>query len=272
MTLTDVLLLLAAGMGAGAVNAVAGGGSLISFPALLATGLSPLDANVTNTVAIWPGYVGSTAAYRRELADQRRRLVVLGITSIVGAVVGSVILLVAPEAVFDAIVPGLIIAACALLGWQDRIKGMVERRAGRRRERQRAAGRTPANPEGMNAADGGSSVVGLHASTFAAGVYGAYFGGGLGVMLLAVLGIYVADHLQRTNGLKTALSLVINTVALAIFALFGPVSWAAVAVVAPASLAGGYLGGGIARKLSVEALRATVIAFGLVVAVALVVT
>lgn len=251
MTFADAVLLLVAGTGAGAVNAVAGGGSLISFPALLATGLSPLDANVTNTVAIWPGYIGSTVAYRRELADQRRRLVALGATSVAGAVAGSVILLVAPEAVFDAIVPALILAACALLGFRDRIAAIVAERAAR---------------------NGRADGLGLHVSTFAAGVYGAYFGGGLGVMLLAVLGIFVADHLQRTNGLKTALSLVINTVALVIFAVFGPVSWVSVAVVAPASLVGGYLGGGLARRLSPTALRTTVIAFGVVVAIALAVT
>lgn len=251
MSAVDVAVLLVAGLGAGAVNAVAGGGSLLSFPALLATGLAPLDANVTNTVAIWPGYLGSTAAYRRELEDQRPRLVALGVTSVAGAVAGSAVLLVAPEAVFDAVVPALILAACALLGYRDRIAVAVARRS---------------------AVGGRSGLVGLHASTFAAGVYGAYFGGGLGVMLLAVLGIFVADHLQRTNALKTALSLVINTIALVVFALFGPVSWAAVVVVAPASLVGGYAGGGVARRLSPVALRRTVIAFGVVVAAALAVT
>lgn len=251
MTALDIVVLVAAGLSAGAVNAVAGGGSLISFPALLATGLSPLSANVTNTVAVWPGYIGSTVAYRRELAGQRDSLVVLGVTGVAGAVAGSVVLLVAPEAVFDAIVPALILLACALLGFQERIKDAVLTRAAR---------------------NGSSNRFGLHASAFGAAAYGAYFGGGLGVLLLAVLGIFVADHLQRTNGLKTALSLIINTVALLIFAVYGPVSWSSVAVVAPAALAGGYLGGGLARMLSPAALRTTVIALGVVVAIALMAT
>lgn len=251
MTIVDFVVLVLAGGAAGTVNAVAGGGSLISFPALLAIGMPALDANVTNAVAVVPGYAGTSYAYRRELVGQRHRILELGASAVAGAAAGSAILLTAPEAVFDAVVPVLIIASCLLLAAQNRIASFVKARSD-------AAGR------------GGTA--GLHASTFACGVYGAYFGGGLGVMILAVLGIFIADNLQHLNGLKVVLSLGINAVALVLFGLFGPVDWTAVAVLAPACLAGGYLGGGLARRLSPTALRHAVIVFGLAVAIALIIT
>ncbi|MFT4866615.1 MAG: putative membrane protein YfcA [Ilumatobacter sp.] len=159
------------------------------------------------------------------------------------------LLLVAPESVFNAIVPILIVAACVLLAFQLRIAAAVAARENRR--------------------PGTSINLQLHGSVFLAATYGAYFGGGNGVIRLAVLGIFVADHIQQTNAMKTALSLVVNTVALLIFALFAPLAWSAVAIVAPASLIGGYVGGGVARQLSAGRLRAAV--FGLVVAVWLIV-
>lgn len=246
MTVADAVLIAVAGFLAGGVNAVAGGGSLISFPALVAAGLPTLAANVTNTTAVWPGYLGSAAAYRSELRGQGERLRALAITSVLGAGVGAAILLVAPDAVFDAVVPFLVLAGSVLLALQPRIAEAV-------------LARTEAGGRGQRAQ--------LHAAIFVAAVYGAYFGGGLGVILLAVLGIYLADHLQRLNGLKAAISLLINTIALAAFAVFGPVDWTAVAIVAPASLIGGYVGGRLARRLSPDVLRTTIVVFGVVVAV-----
>jgi len=245
VTGAEAALITVAGFLAGAVNAVAGGGSLISFPALVAIGLPTLDANVTNTTAVWPGYLGSAAAYRAELAGQRDRVKALGVTAAFGGAAGAAILLAAPDDVFDAVVPFLVLTGSVLLSLQPRISRIVRSRA---------------------EADASDHTVPLHAAVFAAAVYGAYFGGGLGVILLAVLGIYVADHLQRLNGLKSALSLVINTIALVAFALFGPVDWMAVAIVAPASLVGGYAGARMARRLSPDALRSTVVVFGIVVA------
>lgn len=245
MSLADAVLIALAGFLAGGVNAVAGGGSLISFPALVAIGLPTLDANVTNTTAIWPGYLGSAAAYREELSDQRVRLRSLTVTAALGGVVGSIVLLAADESVFDAVVPFLVLAGSVLLALQPRIAALVVAREQSVR----------------------NATVQLHAAVFLAAVYGAYFGGGLGVILLAVLGIYIADHLQRLNALKSALSLLVNTVALIAFALFGPVDWLAVAIVAPAALAGGYVGARMARRLSPQALRSTVVVFGVVVAV-----
>lgn len=246
MTLADAALIAAAGFLAGAVNAVAGGGSLISFPALVASGLPSLDANVTNTTAVWPGYLGGTIAYRHKLQNQGDRLRPLAVTAGLGAVAGSVVLLAAPDAVFDAIVPFLVLAGSLLLALQPRIASLVRARADVEAE--------------------GQTLL-LHVATFVAAAYGAYFGGGLGVILLAVLGIFIADHLQRLNAAKAVLSLLINTIALIAFALFGPVDWIAVAIVAPASLIGGYAGGHLARRLSADALRTTVVGFGVVVAV-----
>ena len=245
MTAADAVLIAVAGFLAGGVNAVAGGGSLISFPALVASGLPTLDANVTNTTAVWPGYLGSAVAYRAELADQQPRLRRLGATAVLGGAAGSVLLLAAPDAVFDAVVPFLVLFGSLLLLAQPRIGAYVVARAATARR----------------------DAVQLHAAVFVASVYGAYFGGGLGVILLAVLGIFVADHLQRLNALKSAMSLVINTIALLAFALFGPVHWLSVAIVAPASLAGGYVGGRAARRLSPDVLRITVVVLGVAVAV-----
>ncbi len=245
MSGADALLIAVAGFLAGGVNAVAGGGSLISFPALVAAGLPTLDANVTNTTAVWPGYLGSAAAYRAELAGQRPRLRKLAVTAVAGGAAGSAILLAAPDAVFDTIVPFLVLFGSLLLLAQPRIATYVVARSGSSRR----------------------DTVQLHVAVFLAAVYGAYFGGGLGVILLAALGIFVADHLQRLNALKSVLSLIINTVALVAFALFGPVDWLSVAIVAPASLAGGYAGGRMARRLSPDTLRNTVVVFGIVVSI-----
>jgi len=245
VTGADAALIAVAGFVAGGINAVAGGGSLIAFPALVASGLPTLDANVTNTTALWPGYLGSVLAYRVELAEQRHRVRALGVTAALGGVVGSVALLAAPDAVFDAVVPFLVLLGSLLLLAQPRVAAYVQARAATARR----------------------DAVQLHASVFAAAIYGAYFGGGLGVIVLAVLGMFLADDLQRLNGLKTSMSLIINTVALVAFGLFGPVHWLSVAIVAPASLLGGYAGGRTARRLSSDSLRRVVVVFGVVVAV-----
>jgi uncharacterized membrane protein YfcA len=241
-------LLAAAGLAAGIVNAIAGGGSLISFPALLAVGYPTVSANVTNTVALWPGYIGGALGYRAELSGQRRRAIAFGVTSVVGALAGCLLLLVTPEGVFKALVPALIAVASLLLAvqpWLKRRLSDTERLSGRHHQ------------------------VLLHAGILLGGVYGAYFGAGLGVMLLGILGVFVHDHLQRVNAVRAVLSLVINTVAFAAFALFGPVRWSAVAVMAVASLAGGFAGARVARRLSPAVLRGVIVVFGFGVAVAL---
>jgi uncharacterized membrane protein YfcA len=235
------LVLGAAGLIGGAVNSVAGGGSLISFPALLAVGYPSLTANVTNTVALFPGYVGATVAYRSELEGQRARLLALGVTSVAGGVAGSVLLLTTPASAFKTAVPFLILLACALFALQPlAARTLARHRDGSKEHRS----------------------VGLQLAVFAAAIYGAYFGAGLGIILLAVLGLVIADTLQRLNGLKQVLSVLINAVAVVAYGIFGHVAWSAVAIMAVASLAGGRLGGSFARKLHPLVLRVVVLAFG----------
>jgi uncharacterized membrane protein YfcA len=252
----QVALLAAAALVAGAVNAVAGGGSLLSFPALLAVGYPALTANVTNTVALTPGYFGGTLGYRRELEGQRARAVALGATSAVGAVLGAFLLLVSSAELFERLVPFLIFLACGLLAAQPRLARLV-------RERRDPADDPP--PPAAARAGLGAHTAPLLAAQFLAAVYGAYFGAGVGIMMLAILGIFVADRLQRLNALKGLLSLLINLIAAVSFVLFADVSWVAVAVMALASLLGGQLGVVLARRLDDRALRWLVIAFGVAV-------
>jgi uncharacterized protein len=238
---------LAAGAGflAGAVNAVAGGGSLISFPALVAIGYPSLTANVTNAVAVLPGYVGGSLAYRRELSGQQARARLLGAVTIVGALAGAAVLLAGSEAAFELIAPFLVLVACGLLALQPRLARMAKRRR-----------------QGAGAEISPGALVGQ----FVVSVYGGYFGAGLGIMMMAVLGMFIEDGLHEINALKGLLSLIVGVAAAFFFAAFGPVAWGAAGAVAIGSLAGGHAGVGLARRLSSDALRAAVIVFGLAAA------
>jgi uncharacterized membrane protein YfcA len=238
--------LAGAGFAAGAVNAAAGGGSLITFPALVASGFPPITANVTNSIAVLPGYVGGSLAYRFELAGQGPRIRALGMTSALGAAAGAVLLLISPASVFEAIVPWLILAACALLAVQPRAAQVAERHRDRRL----------------------SGAV-LHAVLFLAAIYGGYFGAGLGIMLIALLAIFLDDDIQRLNALKGLLSLVVAIITAAGFALFGPVAWTAALVIGAACLLGGWLGVRAVRRLPATALRWTIIGYGVTVAIVL---
>jgi len=243
----ETLLLFVAGFLAGAVNAVAGGGSLISFPALLAVGYPALTANVTNTVAIWPGYVGSTLAFRAELEGQASRLWRFASAAAAGAALGAVLLLALPDRVFAQVVPWLVLLSAVLLAAQPRLaKALRARRPGTDHR-----------------------SLPLLVLLFLASMYGAYFGGGLGVILLAVLGVFLQEALHRINALKSALSLLINTVALLAFVTFGPVAWDALAVIAPASLLGGTAGARLTRRLDPRVLRVLIVCLGVAVGLAL---
>ena len=252
MSVIEYLGLLLAAFAAGAINAVAGGGSLISFPMLIAVGYPSKTANVTNTVALWPGYAAGSVGYRTELGRQRTRLIALAAPSVLGALAGSVILLSTPQSAFDVIVPFLILFACALMAFQDRLASFAQAH--------RLASR-----------GGGHVPLPLLASTFVLAIYGAYFGAGLGILTLAFLSILLPDDIQHSNALKGMLSLIINAIAVVYFALFGPVEWAPAILMAAGAMAGGYLGVGIARRLGRQWLRIVVIAYGLVVVVVLLV-
>lgn len=246
----DVLIALA-GLGAGFVNGVAGGGSLVAFPALIATGQTALVANVTTTVGIWTGYVGGVAGFRRELHDQRDRVRSLAPVALLGGLVGSVLLLVTPEDAFEGVAPFLILAACALFAVQPRLTSRMKSRA-------------------SHAVDTREALpLGALAGTFAGAVYGGYFGGGLGVVLLTVLGLALHDELIRINGLRGVLALLINSIAVVVFAVSGEVVWHAAAILAVTALIGGYTGARAARRMPVPVLRAAVITLGVVAAVRL---
>jgi uncharacterized membrane protein YfcA len=250
MSWLEAFGLLGAALVAGAVNAVAGGGSLISFPALLAAGYAAKTANVTNTVALWPGYVGGSLGYREELGHQRRRIAFLLLPTLLGAIAGSAILLSTPEDAFEAIVPFLILFATGLMAFQRPLTELAERHS--------LAARGPDHFPLL-----------LQGSIFLSAVYGAYFGAGLGIMTLAILGVLIPDDLQRLNALKGMSSLLINAVAAICFAAFGPVEWGPAALMAVGALAGGYFGAGFARRLGQERLRLAVVVFGVVIAAVL---
>ena len=259
MNPADAALVAGAGLLAGAVNAVAGGGTLISFPALLAAGLPAVSANTTSSVGLLAGYLGGSVGYRRELADQGARIRALAVVSVLGGVLGAVLLLVTPADAFRSLVPYLVLLSCALLAAQPKLSAVVKRR------RQRA---TPVPDAPAPRHDISPLVlvgVGL------ASIYGSYFGAGLGVLLLAVLGVLLQDGLQRLNALKGLLSLIVNLVGVLIFTFTGTVDWAFAGILAVSSLAGGYFGVGIARRVPPNALRAAVVLFGAVVAVVLLV-
>ena len=207
-----------------------------------------MQANVTNTVALFPGYAGSVAGGRTDLVGQGPRMRAIAAVSAVGAVGGCVLLLTTPGEVFQGVVPFLILGACGLLLLQPRLARIVQSRRGERVEHRSFA---------------------LQGGVLLASVYGSYFGAGLGVVLLGLLGVFLDERLPRINALKNVLSLGINTVALVVFAVFGPVVWSAALVVAVASLAGGYLGARVARRLPAPLLRGAVVAYGVVVAVVL---
>ena len=243
---SDLAIAGAAAFVAGGVNAIAGGGTLVSFPALVALGVPSLNANITNTVTLCPGYFGGALAQREALEDNRHRLRRMLPVAGLGGLVGSVLLVTTSEAVFRSLVPFLILGACALLGFQDGIKRHVFAR------------RQPV-PHHV-------TPLSLLVGVFLAAVYGGYFGAGLGIMLLAVLGLLLDGELNRLNAVKQVLALTINVLAATFFVFSGKVEWVFVAVMAPASLVGGHVGGSLAGRMNAKRLRAVVIAFGVAVA------
>jgi uncharacterized protein len=245
MDAADVCLLAAAGVTTGAINAVAGGGSLVSFPALIATGLSPLSANVSNLIATLPGYLTAAATSRDQLAGQRARVRALAAAAAGGAVIGTTLLLIGPEDTFEALAPWLVLMACALLAAQPFVSRYVARVAHHTAPRR------------------------LVISVGVASIYGGYFGAGLGIVLLAALGLTLEEPMQRLNAIKQVLSLTVAVVSAIAVALFGPVSWTGVLIVGAGTMIGGRVGVGVARRLPDQVLRGLVIALGVTVAVIL---
>jgi hypothetical protein len=227
---------------------VAGSGSLLTFPVLLAIGYSPLVANVSNTVGLFAGNVSGAVGYRRELAGQRRAAITLGACSIAGGLGGAALLLTLPPAVFKVVVPALILVAVVLLLLQPRLA------------RRRASG--PPTRCGRLA---------LGASVFATAVYGGYFGAAQGVMFMATLEVFLDEPLQRLTGLKNVLASAANGAAAVVFIAYGPVAWEPALVLAGSSLLGGQLGAGFGRKLPAPVLRLIIVVGGLAAVVKLLV-
>lgn len=244
----EVLIFLAA-LAAGFINAMAGGGTLVSFPVLLAVGIPPVVANVTNTVALLPGTIGGMWAQRNEFKSQQKRLIKLLPVAIIGGVGGGLLILNTSESAFNSLIPYLILMATLLLAAQPQIKNWVIRRVGQ------------AHTEHHNPAFMMSMV-------FTASVYGGYFGAGLGVILMAVLGLVTDDTMTRLNFLKQALGFVINFAAAIYFAFSGKVDWWVAFIMVFGSLIGGWIGGKLAGVVKPEILRWIVVVAGLIAAVA----
>jgi uncharacterized membrane protein YfcA len=236
-----VLLLILAGLLAGGINALAGGGSLITFPALIVTGLPSVEANVTNSVSVFPGYLSSVLGSRADLAGQWRRIRSVLPICVAGAAAGCALLLLTPARAFELIVPFLVLGAAAALFFQERLRGLVghPRSLGRRRR-----------------------AITLQVVVLVGAVYGGYFGAALGVMLVAALALVLDEPLNRINAVKNVLTVTVGVVTLVAFALFGPVQWPAVVILAPATVVGGYAGAIVARRLPARLLKALIVTFG----------
>ncbi|MCB9421295.1 MAG: sulfite exporter TauE/SafE family protein [Ardenticatenaceae bacterium] len=244
----DYLLVGLAALAAGAVNALAGGGTLITFPMLTAVGLPAVAANVTNTVALSPGYLGATLAQAKDLRDQRKRMWLLLPASALGGITGGILLLNTGERLFRDLVPYLIILASVLLAVQDPVRAWLVRRA-----------------EEMGTAVNSDKSAVLPA--FLAAIYGGYFGAGLSVIVLAALGLTLDDSLTRLNALKQAIAFSVNVTAAIFFLFSGKVVWSAALVMAVGALVGGTLGGRLAGRIKPASLRKVVVTIGFAVAI-----
>lgn len=246
----DMLQLLIVGLAAlagGAVNALAGGGTLITFPVLTAVGVPIVSANITNTVALCPGYLGATFAQLKDLKGQSLRLWLLLPVSVLGGIAGGVLLLHTDDQVFRKVVPYLILMAVAIMAMQDKIRAWLLRRAGKE--------------EGASLHDAWVMV-----PLVPAALYGGFFGAGVSVIVIAVLGLVMSDSIIRLNALKQAVSFAINVAAAVFFLFSGHVVWSAALVMAVGAIIGGVLGGRLAGRISPLLLRRVVLGIGTVVA------
>ena len=240
----ELLAVAAAGVAAGAVNSIAGGGALITFPTLVALGLPPLSANVTLTVGIVPASAGGALGYLDLLREQSERFLRLLAPLLLGALTGSVALLLTSDATFEAIVPALVAASCVLLFLQPRLTPRIAH-AGNERSPYLLAG------------------------IFFCGAYGAYFGAAVSILILAILALFVADTLQHLNGMKIVLAGGANLLGALLYAFLAPVHWRYAVTIMASSFAGGRVGAHYARRIPSDPLRISIAAIGLIVAAVL---
>ncbi len=247
MSPIEAVAILAAGLAAGTINTIVGSGSLITFPTLLAFGYAPVLANVTNTIGLVPGSLSGAIGYRKELGGQRRRMVRLGLAATAGGLTGALLLLVLPAAAFQRIVPILILGSVVLIAIGPRLsRAMGDRRGA-----------------------GQEHTVPLVITLYLTGIYGGYFGAGQGVIMMALLSVFLPDDLQRLNALKNVLAVLINGVAAILFILLSPVAWPVAIVLATGAVIGGQIGALVGRRLPANVLRVAIIVVGTVVGVRL---
>jgi uncharacterized protein len=249
MSLSDIILLFLVAVVGGTLNSVAGGGSFFTFPVLVFTGVPSIQANATSTVALWPGSVASVGAYRRELAQQDRTLIIVLITtSLVGGVLGALLLLHTPQSLFNFVLPYLLLIATLLFAFSGTLT-------------KRLRARKPA--------DGSIEMlrpnyVGIAISQFLIATYGGYFGGGIGILMLATLAMMGMENIHVMNALKTVLASCINGVAVVTFILAGAIYWPQAVLMIVGAIIGGYGGAYFARKLDQRWIRIFVIVVGLI--------
>lgn len=248
LTGAEYILVALAAVAAGAVNALAGGGTLITFPTLTWVGIPAVSANVTNTVALCPGYLGATAAQSKDLRGQKRRLWLFIPAGAIGGIIGGLLLLNTGEKLFSELVPFLILLASGLLAIQEPMRAWLVRRS---------------QQKGPSA----GSEIGAALVVMLAAIYGGYFGAGLSVIILAVLGLLLDDSLTRLNALKQAIAFSVNIAAAAVFIFSGKVIWSVALVMAVGALIGGSLGGRLAGRVKPQSLRRVVVVIGVAVAI-----
>lgn len=249
----EIFVIVTAGVLAGIINSIAGGGSLISFPTLLWLGRDPIMANATNTIAIWPGSLAGVFGFRRELKTVRGWLLLLVFPSIAGGLAGAALLLNTPGAVFEKLVPILIFGATVLLAGQE----LITRKLG-------VIARAHEHPTT-------GWVLFVFLFQFLVSIYGGYFGAGMGILMLAALGLIGMTDMHQMNGLKNLLALFINGVAAVYFAISGAVNWRDALLMAAGAITGGYIGARLARRMGRTFVRRVVVAIGVVMTVALLV-
>jgi uncharacterized membrane protein YfcA len=250
MTFLQILLLFVSAVLGGTLNAVAGGGSFFTFPALLFTGVAPIEANATSTVALWPGSVASTGAYRRELAEQKRGLLFLLVgTSLIGGILGAILLLRTPQSTFVRLIPYLLLMATLLFTFSPRITTAL---------RVRSIDKTTLAPR---------MLIVISLAQLAISIYGGYFGGGIGILMLATLALMGMDNIHVMNAIKTLLTICINGVAVITFIIAGVVTWPQAVLMVIGAIIGGYGGAYYARKIEQKWVRLFVIVVGCVLTV-----
>lgn len=233
MTLLELTLYFLAAAAGGAINSVAGGGTFLTFPVLIMSGMSPFSANIMSTVALWPGSVASAMAYRGQLSVESTQLRRFMATSILGSCAGTAILLLTPETMFSALVPWLMLFATLIFIFGRRVQGLLRR----------------------SSASYGMGGPPAYILQFIIAVYGGYFGAGIGILMLAMLQLMGLTHIHQMNALKTVLGSTINAVAVVIFILAGTVLWSIAPVMIAGAVVGGYAGAKIALRISPEKVR-----------------